>query len=135
MSGAAIAGASLEMSDGSGHIVRKVTTDAEGRYLVDGLVPGTYRIQAQALGFTPQVLAAVPVLANEQNVTNFSLTVGAVSETVTVDAESVSMDELQSVRKQKAKAAADKQSTPIFEIMTENGDHWTSPDGVTWKRK
>ncbi len=135
MSGAAIAGASLEMSDGAGHFVRTVTTDAEGRYLVGGLVPGTYRIQAQAPGFTTQVLAAVPVSANQQNVMNVLLRVGAASETVTVDAESVSMDELQSVRKQKAKPAADKKSRLVFEIMTENGDHWTSPDGVTWKLK
>jgi len=134
MSGAAIAGASLEMSDCAGNVVRTVTTNTDGRYLIDGVAPGTYRIRAEARGFLSQVLAAVPVSANQQNVTNISLTVGAVSETVTVDAESVSTDEMQTTRKQKKKPA-DKQSTPVFEILTDNGDHWTSPDGVTWKHR
>lgn len=134
-SGAAIAGASLKIDDGAGHGVRTVTTNTDGRYLIDGLAPGTYRVQAEAPGFLTHVLASVPVSANQQNVTNISLRVGAETETVTVDAESVTMDEMQSVRKQKKKPAADKQSVPVFEILTENGDHWTSPDGMTWKRK
>jgi hypothetical protein len=52
-----------------------------------------------------------------------------------VDSQSIQMDELQSVRKSKAKTEPPKPTTPRFEIMTQNGGHWSSPDGVTWKPK
>jgi hypothetical protein len=27
------------------------------------------------------------------------------------------------------------QTPPVFEITTDSLDHWTSTDGITWKRK
>jgi hypothetical protein len=45
------------------------------------------------------------------------------------------MNELQSVPQSKAKSGPQKTTIPVFDIVTENGDHWTSADGMTWKPK
>lgn len=133
--GAAVAGASVVVSDAAGHTARTVSTDREGRYRVDGLTPGAYRVEAQAPGFNKKVLAAVPVSAAQQNVTNVSLAVGAASETVTVEADDRLAAKPYAAQKAMAKPATAGHSAPVFEIMTDNGDRWTSSDGVTWARK
>jgi hypothetical protein len=37
-------------------------------------------------------------------------------------------------RKTNAKPESSSQAAPVFEIITDNGDHWTSADGIAWKR-
>jgi hypothetical protein len=129
--GASIAGANVvvtEIATGTAHTVQ---TDGAGRYLVDGLAPGTYAVEAQANGFSPQSLAAVAVALNRSNVANLSLTIAASTETVTVTGRDA---EVPVSGKSVADARAPIQTAPVFEITTDSGERWTSPDGVTWKR-
>jgi hypothetical protein len=134
-SGAVIANAAVEVLDEGSHPLRTGITDRDGRYRIDGLPSGNYRLEANAPGFTRLDLAAVVVSASEPNVVNLSLQVGSASETVTVGSSPIPMDELQSVPQSKAKSEPPQTTIPVFEIVTENGDHWTSADGVTWKPK
>ncbi len=134
-SGAVIRNATVEILDGGSHPLRTEITDRDGRYRIDGLPVGNYRLEADAPGFTRLELAAVVVSASEPNVMNLSLQVGSASETVTVDSLSNQMNELQSVPQSKAKSGPQKTTIPVFDIVTENGDHWTSADGMTWKPK
>jgi hypothetical protein len=129
-SGVIIPGVTVVVSDAAAHSIRSVRTDREGRYLFVGLLPGSYRIVAQAQGFETQVLDAVPVVAGRQNAANFTLTVGAVSQTVTVSSSTIELS-----AKTKAPSPALSQPAPLFAITTDNGDRWTSPDGITWKRE
>jgi hypothetical protein len=58
------------------------------------------------------------------------VTSAAPIETETVDASAM---EISASKKKNAKPAAPSQPTPVFEIVTDNGERWTSADGVTWK--
>jgi hypothetical protein len=87
-------------------------------------------VEARSGGFNKEELAAVAVSATGQTVANLSLTIGAATETVTVQAGSA---ELSASETAPAKSKASPPA-PVFEIVTDNGEHWTSADGVTWKR-
>ncbi len=142
MSGAVISGATVAVTDTAANAVRTARTDQSGQYHVDGLAPGTYRVEARSPGFRTEMLAAVAVAANRQTVANLSLAVGAAAQTVTVtsappietETVDVSAKEISVSKKPKAKAEASGQPTPVFEITTDSGERWTSADGVTWKR-
>jgi Carboxypeptidase regulatory-like domain len=130
MSGAVVPGASVTVTNSATSAVRTVGTDSAGHYVADGLAAGTYRVEARAGGFKKEELAAVAVSATGQTVANLSLTIGAATETVTVQAGSAELSASETARA-KSKASP---PVPVFEIVTDNGEHWTSADGVTWKR-
>ncbi|MGA9670573.1 MAG: carboxypeptidase regulatory-like domain-containing protein [Terracidiphilus sp.] len=140
VTGAVIPRTSVSVIDSATHTAHTVTTDDIGHYLVDGLAPGSYTVEANAPGFVNQSVADVAVLANHQNVANLSLKVGEVTEAVTVNATSIeSATETSAQRtsiKAKKRAASDVSTmpSPVFAITTDNGERWSSADGVTWKR-
>ncbi len=113
-----------------------MTSDRNGRYLMDNVTPGSYQLGAMASGFQRQQLA-VSVVASQQNQANLTLAVGAASETVTVEAETsaVVLDAPRAALKKAAPAPAAKPPVAIFEITTDNGERWTSPDGKTWTKR
>jgi uncharacterized surface anchored protein len=141
MTGAVVPGATVAVTDTVAHTVRTVRTDSAGRYVVDGLAPGNYRVEARSPGFKTETLAAVAVAASQPAVANLSLTVGATTQTVTVSSAppietetlGASAMEISASKNKKAKPAAPSQIPPVFEITTDSGDRWTSADGVTWK--
>jgi hypothetical protein len=141
MTGAVVPGATVAVTDTVAHTVRTVRTDSAGRYVVDGLAPGNYRVEARSPGFKTETLAAVAVAASQPAVANLSLTVGATTQTVTVssappietETADASVMEVSASKKEKAEPAAPSPPTPVFEIVTDSGDRWTSADGVTWK--
>jgi hypothetical protein len=121
-SGASVAGATVRLNG----TARSTATDATGHYLLPGLAPGSYRLQAQAPGFATQELH-VSVEAARQSVVDLTLQIGAVAETVGV----------QGAARDIASAPARKVATTppaLFEITTETGERWTSPDGHLWTR-
>jgi hypothetical protein len=130
LTGAVIAGASVTVTETTRGTARKVKTDGAGRYVVDGLAPGNYRVAAQAAGFEKQELSSVAVSASGPSIANLSLRVGASTQTVSVSAasEPIPVD-----AKKNKKLAEPSQPVPVFEIVTDNGERWTSSDGVTWK--
>ena len=130
MSGAVIPGASVTVTDTATDTARMARTDATGRYLIAGLGAGTYKVGAQAAGFQKKELAGIAVPASGQATANLALPIGAASQSVTVQAASAEIDTLSNAD---AKSAAAIQPAPVFAITTDNGDRWTSTDGVTWK--
>jgi hypothetical protein len=133
MTGAVIAGATVVVTDSATHSPHTALTDVNGRYVVDGLDPGTYEVSVQAPGFSARMLPTVTVAAVKPSVANVSLAVGATTETVTVDATQNALVP-PAAKKSLAKAPAPN-PTPVFEITTDDGSRWTSADGVTWKKK
>jgi hypothetical protein len=127
--GAVIPEASVVVIDHATHVTHSVRTDSAGRFMIDALAPGSYRVEAQAKGFQKQVLADVAVTAERPAVVNISLNIGAVSETVTVATENQIIPAL---KKTKEKPVAASETPVLFEIVTENGKRWTSVDGATW---
>jgi len=151
-SGAVIPNASLTLIDTFTGERRDTATDTAGHYVVVGLAPGTYRVEAHARGFATTTLASVAVAVSGQSVTNLTLNVGAVTQSVTVVSGSPSLStetvdvapsgklaqtsaaSRNVAKKQKAKSAASAPppAPALFEITTDGGDKWTSADGVTW---
>ncbi|MGH9940168.1 MAG: carboxypeptidase regulatory-like domain-containing protein, partial [Blastocatellia bacterium] len=69
-------------------LVRMVTSDSEGNFVVTQLLPGTYSIAVTAAGFKKFEKRNVVLTATERiNVHSLELEVGDVSQTVTVTAE------------------------------------------------
>jgi Carboxypeptidase regulatory-like domain len=71
---------------------RSVSADAGGRYIVTGLTPGLYTVTVEATGFKSTQVKGVEVFINKINSLNLSVEVGAVSETVEVNANSLEVD-------------------------------------------
>jgi hypothetical protein len=138
--GAVIPGTSVSVIESATNAVRTVISDKVGHYLVDGLAPGSYTVEARARGFASLRMADVAVAANRQNAANLSLKIGAATQSVTVSADSM-QTVTDSVRvesaakaKKHAAPAAPPTASPVFAITTDNGERWTSADGVTWER-
>jgi len=139
VTGAVIPGAAVSLIENATHTVHAVIADRAGHYLVDGLTPGSYTLEAKARGFANQSVADVAVAVNRQNVANISLKIGAATQTVTVSAGSVeSVTDTavagSSAKSKKREPLAASQAAPVFALTTDNGERWTSTDGVTWKR-
>jgi hypothetical protein len=135
--GAAIPDAAVVVTSTETKNSRTVKTDHSGSYLISDLVPGHYQVAARAPGFVEQV-SAVSVAASTQDLANFVLPVGSATQTVTVEATAMPVIPLvgSSVSTRKiAGPPAAKPTLPHFEITTEDGDHWVSADGQSWKHK
>ena len=152
-SGAQIPGASLTVIDTLTGERRDTATDTAGHYIVVGLAPGTYRVEAHALGFATTTLASIAVAASGQSVANLSLKVSSDINSVTVisgadaevptSADSGDNEKLSPNRGADHEAAKKQAVTPavsasppaLFEITTDSGDRWTSADAVTWTHR
>jgi Carboxypeptidase regulatory-like domain/TonB-dependent Receptor Plug Domain len=88
--GLALPGATVTLTGPQG--AKTVTTDAEGRYNVPLLVPGTYVVRAELQGFKGTEQKDVVVRLGQTIEVPLSLQVGGVSETVEVSAASPIVD-------------------------------------------
>lgn len=134
-SGAVVPDASVAVISTATLAVRAAKADRAGHYLVDGLVPGSYQIEAQAVGFNKEQLA-VTLAASQRSLANLTLSVGQAAETVTVEASSMpsAVQSLSRNKKTEGRPATNP-SPPVFEVTTDTGEHWTSTDGQIWKHK
>jgi hypothetical protein len=85
-SGGALAGASIQATNTGTGIPQSVTTDPQGRYTIAQLPVGTYNVQASLSGFKTLVHAGVVLSVGGTVVVDFSLPVGEISQTVSVEA-------------------------------------------------
>ena len=85
-SGAILPGATVEVKNASTDLVRQTTTTGDGFYTITQLPPGHYSLNASKSGFTTARQADVELLVNQDAEVNFTLQVGAVSQTVDVTA-------------------------------------------------
>jgi hypothetical protein len=86
-SGAAVAGASVIVSDPERGTSRNLTTDEAGAYVAADLTPGTYQIHVEAKGFKSVERPNVGIEVATDVRSDFSLQPGQVSETVVVQEE------------------------------------------------
>lgn len=85
-SGAVVANATITVTDVAKGTSVTTQTNATGDYRVQHLIPDTYRVEAEATGFTKQTVENVVVYADTAPEVNLTLTVGSVATNVTVTA-------------------------------------------------
>ncbi len=100
---------------------------------MEGLVPGSYRIEAQATGFETESFSA-EVAPAQQAVADVRLRVGSASQTVSVEASAAPTADLAANASPVAKSP-DTQTLSRFELTTDDGEHWMSTDGQSWTRE
>src|SRR5215510_12154714 len=79
----AIANATITVTNKATGAVRKLTTKGEGNYTVENLVPGEYEVRVESQGFVTQ-LQVLPVQVGASTTGNFSMSIGAASQTIEV---------------------------------------------------
>ncbi len=133
--GASIPNASVAVTNSLTQAVRRTTTDPAGRYTVDQLDPGTYTVQAEAPGFTPQQISGLALKPTQQAQKDVTLAVGSAAQTVEVQGPAQVSITAPVVKEGFAAPRATGSRSPGFEITTDTGEHWISMDGRTWQRK
>jgi len=92
-SGAVIPGATLEVTqNGVNAAGRTIQSDATGAFIVTNLQAGTYGVKVTASGFATYVAKNVVLNVAEKHTLNVQLKAGAVTTTVTVEDNPVSVD-------------------------------------------
>lgn len=87
-SGAVLPGVTVTATRAGTGVTQTVTTDGAGRYRLPLLPPGDYRLTATLDGFRAQVYESVQLTVATTRDLDFSLVVGKVNESVTVQAHS-----------------------------------------------
>jgi hypothetical protein len=87
--GAVIANAKVVLANADTGAQRSTLSDSQGRYSFSQVQPGTYRLTAQASGFSDVKVDEVRLLVNNPSTVNLTFEkVGSISSTVSVVAES-----------------------------------------------
>src|SRR5689334_1782229 len=79
-SGAAVASATVTLTETDTNAVIKTQTDASGDYVSPPLRPGNYKVVAEAQGFKTATRASVIVKVQDRLRIDFDMAVGSVSE-------------------------------------------------------
>src|SRR5215467_1153197 len=88
---AAIAGALVTAKNQQTNFARETTTNEVGGYSLPGLPPGTYMITVSLAGFQSYTQTDIAVVPNTIRRVNVTLTVGQVTENVTVEATAAAL--------------------------------------------
>ncbi len=91
-SGAAIAGANVQVRNTGTGLTQTTVSDAAGRFNVPDLGIGSYEVEASKAGFSTVVHRGITLTVGAQSVVDFSLPVGQQTQTVTVEGEVTQVD-------------------------------------------
>src|SRR5262249_17430484 len=89
VNGAAIAGARILVVNQATNLSLETKSGQDGYYTITNIRPGVYEITVEQQGFKRETRSAVQLSVGQRARLDFALTVGQVSEAVTVAAESV----------------------------------------------
>jgi hypothetical protein len=83
-SGAVVPGATVTITSVERQTYHSVLTNESGRYVKERLLPGTYAVKAELAGFKAAVFSDIKVDVDTQTKLDIKLSIGEVSENVTV---------------------------------------------------
>lgn len=86
-SGAAIARASVTLTESSTNIRQETVTSASGDYRFSQLNPGVYRLEAKAAGFQPRVIGSISTGVGQTAQVDVTLTIGGDKQIDTVNGD------------------------------------------------
>ena len=92
-SGAVIPGATISIVNVETGAPRDAVSDTQGRYTMDRLTPGTYKLTAKASGFSDVVIDKVELLVNQPKTVSITFEkVGATKTTIEVAGEAAQVN-------------------------------------------
>ncbi|MGH9791035.1 MAG: carboxypeptidase regulatory-like domain-containing protein, partial [Candidatus Acidiferrales bacterium] len=91
-SGAVIPGADVRLYSAQGAFIGQTTTDDEGEFSFDSVVPGRYRLEIASTGFHKSVLTSIDVAADEETTQDVELSLGNVNSTVVVESAPIQLN-------------------------------------------
>jgi outer membrane receptor protein involved in Fe transport len=91
--GGLVPGASVKLVNVGTNAERTAATSEDGIYEISQLVPGNYRLEIEAKGFSKYIQEPVVVNVLQRTTANVDLKVGGIGETVTVTGESAPLVE------------------------------------------
>src|SRR6266478_4987308 len=83
---AAVVGAEVVLTNVATNVEQRTKTNSAGLYVFTNVHPGTYRVAAGSLGFKTLIKENLTLHVQDEVAENFTLSLGSVSETVTVSA-------------------------------------------------
>jgi hypothetical protein len=86
-SGAAVAGATVTVTNKATGAIRRAVSNGEGLYAFPSLLPGLYELKVEQAGFKTAVLGNITLEVQQTSRRDVTMEVGAVGETVTVTSE------------------------------------------------
>jgi outer membrane receptor protein involved in Fe transport len=117
-SGSAVADAQVAIKNTATGISVNVNANSDGFYSVPNLQPGTYEVTIAATGFSTSMRSGVVLTVGEQQVLNFAMQVGSVSQTIEVTGEAPAIELTSSA------ISGVVNSTTVVELPL-NGRDWT----------
>jgi len=90
--GAAIAGADVTITSSNTGYTRSMKSGSDGQYTFTDLPLGTYSVHVTHAGFKAETQTSIVLHVNDSLVLNVNLKVGAISESVTVEASPVAVE-------------------------------------------
>jgi hypothetical protein len=90
-SGAVMPNVNITITNALTGAVKTLTTNDDGQYVAPNLSIGKYNVRAEAAGFKVQESQGVTLNVNDRTRVDFQMTVGAASETVSVEANAVAV--------------------------------------------
>ncbi|MGA8729440.1 MAG: carboxypeptidase regulatory-like domain-containing protein [Terracidiphilus sp.] len=91
-SGALIPNATVQIKNRDTGLVRDTITNSTGIYVLSHIPPGVYTVTASSAGFSSASRAGVELVVSQSATLDFSLKPGSSTETVSVSAQTVTLD-------------------------------------------
>ncbi len=91
-SGAVVADCQVTAANEATHVSMTTRTSSAGTYHLPSVLPGQYTVEVETQGFKKFVRKSVSVLANQENVVDVRLELGATSQTVEVLGDSAQIE-------------------------------------------
>jgi len=128
-SGAGVPGATVSVVEiGTNVLARRVTTDGDGNYEIPDLKPNTYSVSVEKVGFQRFVTSSVLLDPQQVRRVDMNLSMGTISETVTVEAgaqlietENGTISRQIDATKYTTSAVVDRSATPLSMLVTTPG--------------
>src|ERR1700682_3043735 len=117
-SGGIIPSAQVAITDAATGVTRTVSSGGAGLYTAPNLLPGTYEIRVTAAGFSTSVQKGITLTVGAQQVLDFTMQVGQMSQTVEVTTEAPTVELTSSTLSAQVNAATVRE-LPL------NGRSWT----------
>ena len=86
-SGAVLPGVAITVTDESTGLMREVTSNDAGRFVLTALQPGVYTVRAMLSGFQTQARTGIRLLVGQAVTVSLTLPVGTLTDQITVTGE------------------------------------------------